>query len=259
MNPQIEKIRKLVAKHRKEIADRIDVDEPAVPRRDDKGNDITGKSGKTLHDYHKERRATHRQFMKVRSESASDTQEEPEAEKPASPKAKTPRAKAKADKPVEQGKAKGKEAQIVMSPDEDQYDNNALFKNGKNTNMKEQYIVQYISWISESVKVYNNSLAGNKRLARMEFKGGANENTKQGTVEDHVSRFLNSETHGPHRKDGSYMTASAMHHDYHDWCDHHEEEPHKLTTFGRELGNHLQKAKLGGRVRYLNVKSRLTK
>lgn len=137
-------IRKLIKQHRAEIADKMNVDGPAVPRRDDQGNDITGQTGKK-HVEH-ERRATHRQFRKVTSESASDTQEQPEVDD-TKPKAKTPKAKAKSDTPVNKDGAKSKSAQIVINPEEDDYDNNALFKNGKNTNMKEEYL----AWLAEFV------------------------------------------------------------------------------------------------------------
>lgn len=151
------RIRELVKKHRNDVADKMNVDEPAVPRRDDKGNDITDKP--KHHQDHYARRSTRRQFMKVHSEEISDTQEEPgKGSDDKGLKAKTPKAKAKdASKPVKNDGFKSTSAQIVLNPDEEEYDNNGLFVPGRNEVKAGQASINadvdaYAKWITDNGK-----------------------------------------------------------------------------------------------------------
>ncbi len=55
-------------------------------------------------------------------------------------------------------------------------------------------------------------------------------------------------------QDGSSMTATELYEEYCAWCEVKEKEPLALPTFGREFGElGVQKAKLGGRVRYIGI------
>ncbi len=55
-------------------------------------------------------------------------------------------------------------------------------------------------------------------------------------------------------QDGSSMTATELYEEYCAWCEEKEKEPLALPTFGREFGDlGVQKAKLGGRVRYIGI------
>jgi hypothetical protein len=55
-------------------------------------------------------------------------------------------------------------------------------------------------------------------------------------------------------QDGSSMTATELYEEYCSWCEEKEKEPLALPTFGREFGElGVQKAKLGGRVRYIGI------
>ena len=55
-------------------------------------------------------------------------------------------------------------------------------------------------------------------------------------------------------QDGSSMTATELYEEYCAWCEVKEKEPLALPTFGREFGDlGVQKAKLGGRVRYIGI------
>ena len=55
-------------------------------------------------------------------------------------------------------------------------------------------------------------------------------------------------------QDGSSMTATELYEEYCAWCEEKEKEPLALPTFGREFGElGVQKAKLGGRVRYIGI------
>jgi len=50
------------------------------------------------------------------------------------------------------------------------------------------------------------------------------------------------------------MTATELYEEYCAWCEEKEKEPLALPTFGREFGElGVQKAKLGGRVRYIGI------
>jgi hypothetical protein len=147
----LDKIRSLVKKHRDDVADKMNVDEPAVPRRDDQGNDITDKP--KHHKTHYARRSTRRQFMKVHSEELDDTQKEPgEGSDNKGLKAKTPKAKAK---DVKNDGSKPTSANIVLNPDEEEYDNNPLFVPGRNEVKAGQGSINadvdaYAKWISDN-------------------------------------------------------------------------------------------------------------
>ncbi len=55
-------------------------------------------------------------------------------------------------------------------------------------------------------------------------------------------------------QDGSSLTATELYEEYCAWCEEKEKEPLALPTFGREFGElGVQKAKLGGRVRYIGI------
>ncbi len=59
------------------------------------------------------------------------------------------------------------------------------------------------------------------------------------------------------KSDGTSVTATALYENYCDWCNLHGREPMALPVFGRqfsELG--VQKAKIGGRIRYIGIQLR---
>ena len=56
-------------------------------------------------------------------------------------------------------------------------------------------------------------------------------------------------------QDGTSITASALYEDYCSWAESHKKEPMTLPAFGRQFGEiGIQKAKIAGRIRYINVK-----
>lgn len=69
--------------------------------------------------------------------------------------------------------------------------------------------------------------------------------------ETDVERFYKESVH---TQDGSSLTATELYEEYCAWCEVQEKEPLALPTFGREFGElGVQKAKLGGRVRYIGI------
>jgi hypothetical protein len=55
--------------------------------------------------------------------------------------------------------------------------------------------------------------------------------------------------------DGTSITASALYEDYCSWAEARGREPMTLPAFGREFGEiGIQKAKIAGRIRYINIK-----
>lgn len=55
--------------------------------------------------------------------------------------------------------------------------------------------------------------------------------------------------------DGTSITASALYEDYCSWAEARGKEPMTLPAFGREFGEiGIQKAKIAGRIRYINIK-----
>lgn len=55
--------------------------------------------------------------------------------------------------------------------------------------------------------------------------------------------------------EGSSVTATTLYEDYCGWCEEREKEPMAFPTFGRQFGElGVQKAKLGGRIRYIGIK-----
>jgi len=125
----LDKIRVLVKKHREAIADKIDIDEPAVPRNDHNGNEITGRSGHTSH--HQDRRTTKRQFMKVHSEDIDATREEPGGCSDTTRKKTSPKKKTK----------------IEINPSEKGYGNKDVKTANEDTN-----IAAYADWLSKTTK-----------------------------------------------------------------------------------------------------------
>jgi hypothetical protein len=56
-------------------------------------------------------------------------------------------------------------------------------------------------------------------------------------------------------QDGTSITASALYEDYCSWAEARNKEPMTLPAFGRQFGEiGIQKAKIAGRIRYINVK-----
>lgn len=56
-------------------------------------------------------------------------------------------------------------------------------------------------------------------------------------------------------QDGTSITASALYEDYCSWAEARKKEPMTLPAFGRQFGEiGIQKAKIAGRIRYINVK-----
>ena len=56
-------------------------------------------------------------------------------------------------------------------------------------------------------------------------------------------------------QDGTSITASALYEDYCSWAEARKTEPMTLPAFGRQFGEiGIQKAKIAGRIRYINVK-----
>ena len=56
-------------------------------------------------------------------------------------------------------------------------------------------------------------------------------------------------------QDGTSITASALYEDYCSWAESQNKEPMTLPAFGRQFGEiGIQKAKIAGRIRYINVK-----
>lgn len=56
-------------------------------------------------------------------------------------------------------------------------------------------------------------------------------------------------------QDGTSITASALYEDYCSWAESRNKEPMTLPAFGRQFGEiGIQKAKIAGRIRYINVK-----
>jgi hypothetical protein len=63
----------------------------------------------------------------------------------------------------------------------------------------------------------------------------------------HKDRILQTE--------GSSVTATALYEDYCGWCEERDREPVTFPAFGRQFGETgVQKAKLGGRIRYIGIK-----
>lgn len=55
--------------------------------------------------------------------------------------------------------------------------------------------------------------------------------------------------------EGSSVTATTLYEDYCGWCEERDKEPMAFPTFGRQFGElGVQKAKLGGRIRYIGIK-----
>ena len=55
--------------------------------------------------------------------------------------------------------------------------------------------------------------------------------------------------------EGSSITATTLYEDYCGWCEERDKEPMAFPTFGRQFGElGVQKAKLGGRIRYIGIK-----
>jgi hypothetical protein len=55
--------------------------------------------------------------------------------------------------------------------------------------------------------------------------------------------------------EGSSVTATTLYEDYCGWCEEREKEPVTFPAFGRQFGETgVQKAKLGGRIRYIGIK-----
>jgi hypothetical protein len=56
-------------------------------------------------------------------------------------------------------------------------------------------------------------------------------------------------------QDGTSITASALYEDYCAWAEARNKEPMTLPAFGRQFGEiGIQKAKIAGRIRYINIK-----
>lgn len=147
----LDKIRLLVKRHRESIANKINIDEPAVPRNDHNGNKITSKTGHGS--YHHDRRSTKRQFMKVHSEDIDDTRKEPGEG---------------SDKIKKKKKARTKTSEIVMNPDEENYGN---CKNVKTAN--EDLISRCVDVIREQQKLVKEFVDENG-----EYGGGDSEQTR---------------------------------------------------------------------------------
>lgn len=88
-------------------------------------------------------------------------------------------------------------------------------------------------------------------------RSGANDNRsapapqRAMAPETDVERFYKESVQ---TQDGSSMTATELYEEYCAWCEEKEKEPLALPTFGREFGElGVQKAKLGGRVRYIGI------
>ncbi len=88
-------------------------------------------------------------------------------------------------------------------------------------------------------------------------RSGANDNKtapapqRPMAPETDVERFYKESVQ---TQDGSSMTATELYEEYCAWCEEKEKEPLALPTFGREFGElGVQKAKLGGRVRYIGI------
>jgi hypothetical protein len=57
------------------------------------------------------------------------------------------------------------------------------------------------------------------------------------------------------QEDKSNVTATTLYEEYCEWCEEREKEPMAFPTFGRQFGElGVQKAKLGGRIRYIGIK-----
>jgi len=125
----LDKIRVLVKKHREAIADRINIDEPAVPRNDHNGNEITGRSGHASH--HQDRRSTKRQFMKVHSEDIDATRKEPGDGSDEMPKKKK----------------SSKKPKIAINPSEESYGNKDVKQANEDLN-----VAAYAAWFSKTTK-----------------------------------------------------------------------------------------------------------
>ncbi len=60
--------------------------------------------------------------------------------------------------------------------------------------------------------------------------------------------------------DGSSITAMALYEDYCDWCNENSKEPMALPVFGRQFSEFgTQKAKIGGRIRYIGIRLKVAK
>lgn len=88
-------------------------------------------------------------------------------------------------------------------------------------------------------------------------RSGANDNRSAPAPQRHmapetdVERFYKESVQ---TQDGSSLTATELYEEYCAWCEDKEKEPLALPTFGREFGElGVQKAKLGGRVRYIGI------
>ncbi len=86
--------------------------------------------------------------------------------------------------------------------------------------------------------------------------GGANDNRSSPrqlvAPETDVERFYKERIDVV---DGSTITATTLYEDYCAWCEEQGKEPLALPTFGRDIAElpGVQKAKIGGRVRYIGV------
>jgi hypothetical protein len=93
-------------------------------------------------------------------------------------------------------------------------------------------------------------------------RAAANENTtvveaqpaaaKLTAPETDVERFYKERVTNEEK---SNVTATTLYEDYCGWCEEREKEPMAFPTFGRQFGElGVQKAKLGGRIRYIGIK-----
>lgn len=90
-----------------------------------------------------------------------------------------------------------------------------------------------------------------KGLKLKPFPEWAAEISKQVDPETDVEKFYKDEIE---TSDGSSLTIKALYETYIAWCEHQDKEPLALPAFGREFGElGIQKAKIGGRVRYIGV------
>ena len=259
-------IRKAIAQHRADIADKLNVDSPAIARNDHHGKPVIDKANH-LGGARLRHTAKKQQFQKLHSEAAEDDKMDPGN----TDDAKVGRGREKMDgkekenDPVN-GKVKtGKTGDIVMYPDEKEYGNAEGAQKVMDTRA-ESFTEQYKAWLDE-VRSFGD---GAKKLPGRHYNNIAesfraaapisNDNTNPDPLKPshsqvaHVKHFYDKHiVHSP----GNTMTAIDLHDKYIDYCKKHKHEPLALPTFGREFGKlGVLKAKVSGRVRHIDIATR---
>jgi len=235
-------IRKAIAQHRADIADKLNVDSPAVARNDRHGNPIIDKPNQQG-GAHKRHTSVRQQFQKLHNEAAEDDKTDSGVGSD-DPKASKGREKIDSKekeldtKPVAKS---GKTGDIVMYPDEKEYGNAEGAQKVMDTRAEQTIVKMY--------EAYLGRIAGEFHTANDNPNPRPDEPTAEQKA--HVKHFHENKIKS---KNGSTVTAQDAYEAYKAHCEEHKKEPLALPTFGREFQKlKVKKTKVGRRVRFHNI------